>query len=130
MKKINIKELAFLTLVVLCLFYWGIFLENIFEPFAGALIFSVIYLLLLCGRAPKSVRAFACFIMSWGLFFFARKINADMCEFNAPLLEYGDEISIIEAKFVFGYQTQAVISVVIAVVAYFLGKSKFVTIDR
>lgn len=130
MKKINIKKLAFLTLVVPCLFYWGIFLENIFEPFAGALIFSVIYLLLLCGRAPNLFRAIACFIMSWGLFFFAKQINAEMIEFNAPLLECKDEISIIEAKFIFGYKAQAIISVVMAVAAYFLGKSKFVTIDR
>lgn len=129
MKKINIKKLAFLTLVTPCLFSWGAFLENIFEPFAGALIFTIIYLLLLCGRAPNVVRAIACFIMSWGLFFFARHFNAEMIEFNAPLVEDGD-IPFIEAKFVFGYGIQSVISAVTAVIAYFFSNSKFVTYER
>lgn len=129
MRTINIKKLAFLTLVTPCLFSWGAFLENIFEPFVGALIFMIIYLLLLCGRAPGLFRAVACFVMSWGLFFFARFFYAEMMEFNAPLIEDGD-IPFVETKFVFGFGIQTVISVVIAVVAYFFSNNKFITIEK
>lgn len=130
MKKINFKKLALITLMTPCVFFWGYLLENIFEPFAGAIIFTVIYLLLICGRAPKMFRAIACFAMSWGLFFFAKHLNAEMIEFHAPLLEYDVDIPFNEAKLVFGYKTQAIISVAVAVLAYFLGKRKFVTVDN
>lgn len=130
MKKINIKNLALITIMTPCVFFWGNFLENIYEPFAGAIIFTVVYLLALCGRAPRTFRAIACFVMSWGLFFFAEHLNTEMTEFHAPLLECDADIPFVEAKLVFGHKTQAVISVITAILAYFVGRRKFVTMDN
>lgn len=130
MKKFNIKRLALISVLMPCLFYWGVFIEDIFEPFIGALIFTVIYLLLLCGRAPRIFRAIACFAMSWILFLFARRLNLEMIEFTAPLRELDADLPLAQAKFVFGCQTQGIISIVVAAVAYLVGKSKFITVEK
>lgn len=130
MKKFNIKRLALISVLMPCLFYWGVFIENIFEPFIGALIFTVIYLLLLCGRAPRVFRAIACFTMSWILFLFARRLNLEMIEFTVPLRELDADLPLVQAKYVFGCQTQGIISIVVAAVAYLVGKNKFITVEE
>lgn len=129
MKQVSITKLVFISLMVVGFFFWGIFLENIYEPYVGAVIATVIYLFLLSGRAPQKLRAVACFLMSWGLFFFARHLHMELLDFETPLRELDAELPLTQVKVVFGYKVQTVISVIIAVLAYFVGKNKLVTME-
>lgn len=107
------KKLIVFTAAMPLLYVSGGIFDMYFEPYVGALVCTVCYVLVICGRMPTLHRVLAGLIVCWVLFLMARLMDDSQFVFKTS------QATALPIKVTYGYPVQLLVSVITAILSYF-----------